>query len=337
MILTNPRRRTSGWSPRRATHRRRRRGPTSCLTVPGRRITQVEPFAGHLVLHEWADAWSASGSSTRDGDRADAGLRRGGLLGRDRRQPRVRDADPALPLRVARHAAVGVRGGRRDRRAPAAQADAGARRLRPGRLRVGPRVGHRARRHVGARRRRLAAGHAPDGTAPLSLYGYGAYEASMPPWFSIARLSLLDRGVVWALAHPRGGGELGRRWYLDGKLLRQAQHVHRLHRLRRAPGRAGLRRAGPGDAPGRQRRRPARRRLRRRCGPDLFAGVVADVPFVDVVTTMSDPSLPLTVTEWDEWGDPRAEPYASYMLELLALRQRRARTAATRPSTSRPA
>ena len=57
-----------------------------------------------------------------------------------------------------------------------------------------------------------------DGTAPCVVYGYGAYEASMPPWFSVARLSLLDRGFVWALVHPRGGGELGRQWYLDGKL-----------------------------------------------------------------------------------------------------------------------
>ena len=144
-----------------------------------------------------------------------------------------------------------------------------------------------------------------DGTAPGVLYGYGAYEASMPPWFSVARLSLLDRGFVWALVHPRGGGELGRQWYLDGKLLSQAQHVHRHDR--RAP--------SISSPPGRRRRD----RLCIRGGsaggllvgacitmrPDLFAAAVAEVPFVDVVTTMSDPTLPLTVTEWEEWGDPR--------------------------------
>ena len=152
-----------------------------------------------------------------------------------------------------------------------------------------------------------------DGTAPCVLYGYGCYEASMPPWFRVARLSLLDRGFVWALAHPRGGGELGRRWYLDGKLLQQAQHVHRHARLRRplvAQGFAdGARVALRGGSAG-GLLVGACIKLR----PELFAAAVAEVPFVDVVTTMSDPTLPLTVTEWEEWGDPREEPYASYML-----------------------
>ena len=151
-----------------------------------------------------------------------------------------------------------------------------------------------------------------DGTAPVLLYGYGSYEASMPPWFSVARLSLLDRGWVWALAHPRGGGEMGRRWYLDGKLLAKrntftdvlacADHIESAligdgRRLVVRGGSAGGLLVGACIT----------------MAPHRFAGAVAEVPFVHVVSTMSDPSLPLTVTEWEEWGDPRAEPFASYI------------------------
>jgi oligopeptidase B len=152
-----------------------------------------------------------------------------------------------------------------------------------------------------------------DGTAPGVLYGYGSYETSMAPWFSVARLSLLDRGFVFALAHPRGGGELGRQWYLDGKLLNK-QHTfddmiacseHLVTTRAVAPGRLAIRGGSAGGL------------LVGVCmtqRPDLFASVIAEVPFVDIVSTMSDPSLPLTVTEWEEWGDPRSEPYASVML-----------------------
>ena len=152
-----------------------------------------------------------------------------------------------------------------------------------------------------------------DGTAALSLYAYGAYEYSRPPWFSIDRLSLLDRGGVWALAHPRGGGELGRAWYLDGKLLAKrntftdfiACAEHLVAQGYGAPDRVTIRGGSAGGL------------LVGACltqRPDLYAGVVAAVPFVDVVTTMRDPSIPLTIGEWEEWGDPRVEPYASYML-----------------------
>ena len=135
----------------------------------------------------------------------------------------------------------------------------------------------------------------------------------MPPWFSVARLSLLDRGWTWALVHPRGGGELGRRWYTDGKLLHKRNTfddtIACVEHLRRA----GWARADGvvlrgGSAGG---------LLVGACvtmRPELFCSVIAEVPFVDVVTTMSDPSLPLTVTEWEEWGDPRTEPFASYIL-----------------------
>lgn len=157
------------------------------------------------------------------------------------------------------------------------------------------------------------AGATPDGTVPCLLYGYGSYEASMPPWFSVARLGLVDRGFTWALAHPRGGGELGRRWYLDGKLLNKrntftdttACAEHLIATGWSAPEKLAIRGGSAGGL------------LVGACitmRPDLFGGAVAEVPFVDVVTTMSDPSLPLTVTEWEEWGDPRKEPWASYML-----------------------
>jgi oligopeptidase B len=151
-----------------------------------------------------------------------------------------------------------------------------------------------------------------DGTAPAMVYVYGSYEISVAPWFSVARLSLLDRGWIWALAHPRGGGEMGRDWYLQGRLQHKrntftdtiavATHLADSHicdgtkMVIRGASAGGL-------AVG-------------ACitiAPTRFAGAIAEVPFVDVVSTMSDPSLPLTVTEWEEWGDPRTEPSASYI------------------------
>ncbi len=152
-----------------------------------------------------------------------------------------------------------------------------------------------------------------DGTAPCCVYGYGSYEASVPPWFSVARLSWLDRGGTWALVHPRGGGELGRGWYLDGKLLAKrntftdtlAACAHLVETGVADRDRVAIRGGSAGGL------------LVGACvtiAPEQFKAAVAEVPFVDVVTTMSDPSLPLTVTEWEEWGDPRREPFASYML-----------------------
>lgn len=139
--------------------------------------------------------------------------------------------------------------------------------------------------------------------APTLLYGYGAYEACEDPRFSIARLSLLDRGMVFAVAHVRGGGELGRPWYEHGKMLEKknsftdfvdvAAHlvqtdVTRPENLVAYGGSAGGLLVGAVA----------------NMAPDLFAGVLAVVPFVDPLTTILDPSLPLTVTEWDEWGNP---------------------------------
>jgi oligopeptidase B len=138
---------------------------------------------------------------------------------------------------------------------------------------------------------------------PLHLYGYGSYEHSIDPGLSIARLSELDRGVVFAVAHVRGGGEMGRAWYENGKMLHKrntftdfvdaARHLVSIGYT--APDRMV---AEGGSAGGLLMGAVAN------LAPELFAGILADVPFVDALTSILDPSLPLTVIEWDEWGDP---------------------------------
>ena len=146
-----------------------------------------------------------------------------------------------------------------------------------------------------------------DGNAPAVLYGYGSYEISIDPSFSAARVSLLDRGVVFANAHIRGGGELGRRWYEDGKLEHKpntftvfiACAEHLVAERYTSPARLAAR---GGSAGGLLMGAVANLR------PDLFRAIVAEVPFVDVVTTILDESLPLTVTEWEEWGNPVTDP-----------------------------
>lgn len=156
-------------------------------------------------------------------------------------------------------------------------------------------------------------GFAPNGTHPLLLYGYGSYGASMDASFSSPRLSLLDRGFVYALAHIRGGEELGRQWYENGKLLYKKntftdfiacaefliqQGYAAPQKLFALGGSAGGLLMG------------AIMNMR----PELFHGVVAQVPFVDVVTTMLDPNIPLTTGEYDEWGDPNQQQFYEYML-----------------------
>jgi len=283
--------------------------------IPGLRISGVEAFAGHIVVHEWADA-----------------------------QPRLRILfrDDALPERTVE---LGVAPHDVDLSAnPEWDSDTirfvttsmvmppslfeehvatGERVL----LRQLPTPNVDLEQYVTRRLWAPSGGDNPvlvpldivhhvdtplDGTAATVLYGYGSYEASMAPWFSIARISLLDRGMVFALAHPRGGGELGRQWYIDGKLLNK-QHTfddmiacseHLVDVKITAPDRLAIRGGSAGGL------------LVGACmtqRPDLYASVVAEVPFVDIVSTMSDPTLPLTVTEWEEWGDPRSEPFASIM------------------------
>ena len=151
-----------------------------------------------------------------------------------------------------------------------------------------------------------------DGTSPLLLYGYGAYGFSLDATFSSPRLSLIDRGFTYAIAHVRGGQELGRSWYEDGKLLKKkntftdfiacAEHLVRERytspdHLFAMGGSAGGLLIG------------AVLNMR----PDLFAGTVALVPFVDVVTTMLDDSVPLTTSEYDEWGNPNEKAFFEYI------------------------
>jgi oligopeptidase B len=278
---------------------------------PGRRLTDAEPFADHLVLHEWMAAQPRVRVLRRDGgsEVLDFGDEPHDLsLGANPEwsattvrlsyqslttPPSVFDDDLATGERVLRKqtptpgvdlaAYVAVR-------TWASAADGSAIPIDVVRHRDTP----------------------LDGTAPCVVYAYGAYEFSLAPWFSVARLSLLDRGVAFAVVHPRGGGELGRSWYLDGKLLNKrntfTDTLAACDHLVAATIADGSRLALRGGSAGGL--------LVGACvtmRPERFLAAVAEVPFVDVVTTMSDPSLPLTVTEWEEWGDPRAEPFASYM------------------------
>jgi oligopeptidase B len=146
-----------------------------------------------------------------------------------------------------------------------------------------------------------------DGSAPCVIYGYGSYEASMDPWFSIARLSLLDRGVVFAVAHIRGGGELGRRWYDQGKLLAKKNTFTDFVACARHLAKSGWTSADRLVARGASAGGLLMGAVAN-LAPDAFTGVVAQVPFVDALTSILDPSLPLTVTEWEEWGNPLADP-----------------------------
>ena len=152
-----------------------------------------------------------------------------------------------------------------------------------------------------------------DGTAPALVYAYGAYESVDEPEWDAGLPALLDRGFVWVHAHPRGGGEGGRRWWLDGSMR------HKQHTFDDVAAVAdGLDRAGLVDGA-----RIATRGLS--AGgllqgalfsqrPDRWRAVVAEVPFVDVVTTMFDEATPLTITEWEEWGDPRVREEFDWML-----------------------
>ncbi|MGC3956149.1 MAG: S9 family peptidase [Propionicimonas sp.] len=153
-----------------------------------------------------------------------------------------------------------------------------------------------------------------DGSAGCLLTGYGAYEISYPGSFSIPRLSLLDRGYVVAIAHVRGGGELGRAWYENGKLEHKSNSFTDLIAAARhlvAQGYTSAERLGlsGGSAGGLLVGAAAT------MAPDAFAAVNAQVPFVDPLTTMLDPELPLTITEWEEWGDPLHDAAAYHRMK----------------------
>lgn len=156
-------------------------------------------------------------------------------------------------------------------------------------------------------------GFQKDASKPLLLYGYGSYGISLDPYFSVARLSLLDRGFAFAIAHIRGGEDLGRGWYEDGKLLKKKNTFFDFIDCaefllgQRYCSRETLFAMG-GSAGGLLMGAVANLR------PDLWKGIVAAVPFVDVVTTMLDDSIPLTTFEYDEWGNPNQKEYYDYML-----------------------
>ena len=152
-----------------------------------------------------------------------------------------------------------------------------------------------------------------DGSNPLLQYGYGSYGSTIDPYFSSVRLSLLDRGFVYAIAHIRGGEYLGRRWYEDGKLLNKMktftdfidvskylidQNYTAKENLYAMGGSAGGLLVGAVV----------------NMAPELYKGVIAAVPFVDIVTTMMDESIPLTTGEYDEWGNPNNKEYFDYMM-----------------------
>src|SRR5699024_4495346 len=138
---------------------------------------------------------------------------------------------------------------------------------------------------------------------PTLIYGYGSYEMSMDPGFGIPRLSLLDRGVVFVVAHVRGGGELGRDWYLQGKKLNKKNTFTDFVDATTYLIEKGI--ADPerivalgGSAGGLLMGAVAN------LAPQLYAGIIAQVPFVDALTSILDPELPLSALEWEEWGNP---------------------------------
>jgi oligopeptidase B len=152
-----------------------------------------------------------------------------------------------------------------------------------------------------------------DGSAPMLQYGYGSYGATMDPAFSVARVSLLDRGFVFALAHIRGGQEMGRRWYENGRLLHKKNSFTDFIDVTRhlvKEGYADPRRVSAmgGSAGGLLMGAVSN------MAPADYRAIVAQVPFVDVVTTMLDESIPLTTNEFDEWGNPAKKEYYDYML-----------------------
>jgi len=156
-----------------------------------------------------------------------------------------------------------------------------------------------------------------NGENPLLLYAYGSYGSSMDPWFSSTRLSLLDRGFAWAIAHIRGGEEMGREWYEDGKMfnkintfndyidcakfLIEEQYTSEEHLYAMGGSAGGLLMGAVVNM-----------------APKLFNGVIAAVPFVDVVSTMLDETIPLTTNEFDEWGNPKNKDSYDYMLKWIA-------------------
>ena len=341
--------------PLRDPHERRRRGlpgrgrrPSTApgraswtelvAHEPGRRITSVDAFAGYLVVHEWAAGHAAAAGrcSTTAASGCWPSTRPSTAWSRaptpSSTPTAVRFEYESLVTPRQR-----LRGRRPHRRAAAAQADAGARRLRRRRLRHRPHLGRRRPTARGCRSTSCGGGATPrDGTAPA-----GALRLRLLRGVDAA--VVLDRPAV--AARPRRGVGAGpparrrragaARGTCTASCSRSATRSPTFIAVRRAPRGRGVaphRAAWPSGAAA-----PAACWSGRRwsCGPELFAAVVAEVPFVDVVNTMHDETLPLTVTEWEEWGDPRDPTYEAYMASLRAVRERRRRSP-TRRCWSRP-
>ncbi len=146
-----------------------------------------------------------------------------------------------------------------------------------------------------------------DGTAPMFIYGYGSYEISIDPSFSIPRLSLLDRGVVYVIAHIRGGGELGRTWYTEGKKLHKMRSFTDFVDATRYMGSTGWIDPDKVAASGRSAGGLLMGAITN-LAPELYKLIIAGVPFVDPLTSILDPDLPLSALEWEEWGNPITDP-----------------------------
>jgi oligopeptidase B len=284
--------------------------------VPGRRITGIDAFASHVVLSQWRDATPGLCVLWRDGRIDDVVTPE--PLGSIELGPNPQFDGAVLryefesfttpPTVVDLTVASGVHEVRK--RTPVAGGYDASSYVTE---RVWADAGDGAAVPIDVVRHR----DTPlDGTAPLVVYGYGAYEISLAPWFSHHRISLYDRGVVGAVVHPRGGGELGRRWYLDGKLRNKpntfadvaactdhlvAAGYGARDRVALWGGSAGGLLVGATVA----------------LDPGRYAAALAEVPFVDVVNTLSDPTLPLTINEWEEWGDP-ADPDDEAVLSSYA-------------------
>lgn len=277
--------------------------------TPGRRITRVDCFATHLVIQDWVDAQPRLRLMGRDGSIRSIHVD-------DAPHDVEIDSNPEWTTSVVRYDTeslvspssvwetdVVTSGRSMLKRTPTPNVDLGR---------------YETSRHWAPSTDGVLVPYdiirlrGDTGPAPTLVYAYGSYEISVPPWFSVARLSLVDRGWAWVLAHPRGGGELGRQWYFDGRLLNKRNTFEDVNAVARHliatgmsdPSRLAVRGGSAGGL------------MVGAClnhDPDLWRAAVAEVPFVDVVTTMSDPSQPLTVTEWEEWGDPRVEPFGAYM------------------------
>ncbi len=302
--------------------------------VPGRRIMGVEAFVGHLVVAERRDGapavrlFALAHGEDPFGDDLDA---RGILVGADESPATTYlGANPeyaTATVRIAQTSLVTPRGAydvdladgtRTLRKQQPVRGGYDASRYVSARLWVTARDGTEVPVSLVHRRDLLPEGGAPGDLPttpmPLLLYGYGAYEISIDPMFASSRLPLLDRGVAFAVAHVRGGGELGRRWYEGGCLEHKQSSFDDFVDVAHALVDRGVadpdRLAAMGGSAGGLLMGASVNQA-----PHAFRAVVAEVPFVDVLSTILDPSLPLSVAEWEEWGDPLHDEAAYWRLK----------------------